>query len=1472
MASLKPERTPIAQPTKKELNNTLAEAVQSDNQRFEQDPFLIKSIGDLQTRLREGGKITAEEVEKLPNSLQALALLNLSEPFSIRIPPEDYKIVRISCARKELERAKALLAKLGYSVNTDHNTVTNGNDETVVIQELVPDKINALLIYQSLVEANIDAKVATSFVTSQTLMMRIGNTLIASNANLYKETARTTPMTINPPLGQLSMETGDNPPYRFEGVPTQRANPDNAKQFGPDLYTSLRTIDSLKQQEERDAEKESLTLGNASYLIINPHLLLKNSQHGLPYVLHILNNIAAISRSEDFIIKKDSLDNIVIIALQERASGFLEQFGLALYQKSSGKAHLRFEAGNLRQNAEGEIEIADYPQIAELLSWSHRGEKHSDYIITKETYANLQGTRETTTSRLEVEEIPGTNYLRIKNVVREASLRVGGGPDRIIGQRDILEKLRETTGATSKTKLTLLKGQAGIGKSRILDELRQEQPNSIALSIDPACEKLSGMALINIIEQLATFASQKKSIGIMYGDRYKQYLSPLYEIYRTQAAERLNLAQTDPKKLQTIILNAICAFEKMFGSFTIILDDLHHIDSHSDTHIMKLIERVFNETQCRIIATMRPEDRFKSTQQTALEATLTSQYGKNGVHTVWLEDEHTHRPKLNLREPQTARDYVFYSLPEEMRINKATGEEKQLTNNWHMMLAEKVQTPWQFTSLINILLRDPSKYLAVGENEISLTNEALSQLSEITNQDDLVKHERSRIRKLAPEHRTTLQLIAMIGSQIEPSKLIQLATKATGKPDPEAARIIQFLIAQNYLCVILNERKEPIAYELQNITIAETARESIGKKAKKEIVMRHYRSIVNDSSIPDEIKFNWLQDATEASSIKDHRQLWTEYCSKASAIMQKDREGRQYSQGFAHASKVLCNLDPNSKTDVTKIINELCIDTLENTGKTILELENTEKIIGVIKEALFTLIETGANLGQFGKVHEAIAKFEAICTNTNDPENSQLAAAYLVGFKMASIEESHIRNMARRTKMNAYYGKITKNRTNYKGEDLLAIDMQYEARACDQGSMNNVVTKLEAWLDKYSLDGPAAQAVKIANPDAFAKIKLLYQRYQFEHISRKPKTRQNIDDDSAMEPSHFNHEETAILTTNLRQELDTIRQEREANPLLLDPIEELAFLELLAQTYSYCGEYERAEQAFSEAWRIGNQLSIPRQSARAAKLKGDIQIMKAVARITHPTANTPGKAEPLKHVAINRPAILQAINTYTEEGLHVMKKVDENDVYQAILRIQRIRAVSLLVQTYSREISQTQNSARQQRETTRIKKETMPYLKLALQDFQELNMPPWAENFEAEDGEFSYYTVSSMGHILDFMETTEIEEGDQIPRLNDPQSLKDLPALSENAIKQGISKIARERLTDHVGEVDRKIEGFAKLIKTGKAQRNQLETSYDHLLESAQTEAMIKVNLDRKAAITRQLPNFEAIEEALNTIERGRYT
>ncbi len=214
---------------------------------------------------------------------------------------------------------------------------------------------------------------------------------------------------------------------------------------------------------------------------------------------------------------------------------------------------------------------------------------------------------------------------------------------------------------------------------------------------------------------------------------------------------------------------------------------------------------------------------------------------------------------------------------------------------------------------------------------------------------------------------------------------------------------------------------------------------------------------------------------------------------------------------------------------------------------------------------------------------------------------------------------------------------------------------------------------------------------------------------------------------------------------------------------------------------AFFGRYGKAEELFEESWRQAEQIGFYAAAARSAKLLGDTQIMAA----------TRGRR------MIDRNGVLKAIKTYSESGMVSLANIDENDFYQMAMRIQRIRAVSILCCSYSHEIEAPEKDAAR---LLQIKKELEPHIKKAMEDFEYLNKK-WAKT--ATDPEANYY-LSHIGHILEASKSLGIAIPEDI--FDEDKN----PFMSHRAIGLGAA-YAANMVDAGTGEIELKKMGRDKL-------------------------------------------------------------
>ena len=150
------------------------------------------------------------------------------------------------------------------------------------------------------------------------------------------------------------------------------------------------------------------------------------------------------------------------------------------------------------------------------------------------------------------------------------------------------------------------------------------------------------------------------------------------------------------------------------------------------------------------------------------------------------------------------------------------------------------------------------------------------------------------------------------------------------------------------------------------------------------------------------------------------------------------------------------------------------------------------------------------------------------------------------------------------------------------------------------------------------------------------------------------------------------------------------------------------------------------------------------------------------------------------------------------EKLKTESTSEKLNIYIPIMRIQRIRAISLLIDT--------------QLSPTRLN----PLIKTALRDFQYLNKMSQSEKYH-ESAEYGYYLLGCIGPILNYATENNLIENNVVN--NDEYPFMDLGIIT-NAIKFGSYK-----KTDPLQESVRKRNGLMTLMNfTIKHQPSQIKS------------------------------------------------
>ncbi|MCX6735075.1 MAG: ATP-binding protein [Candidatus Peregrinibacteria bacterium] len=1319
-----------------------------------------------------------DSYENLPADRKAMLQMGFKAPHSAyeEIDTKELgqkRIIAITASKENLAALEQKLIESGFALPLNTPVISGPDSSTITRFFLTPHANNVFVVAKSFPE--IPAEITVSGNDTKGAI-RFGDLVIPLDASVL---SRTTKSDINNRVLSLTTKKEKKSTSTF----LDRTH---------HLFTPLPLTNShsralaieLAQKPNRLPENMQ---AESSYLVININALLTSNDPAKDKILDKIGNLAI---SEDFTIALDQNGNLVIADFAQRSGSYMAGLAADIEHSTENKTSILLAKGVFKKD--GTVTgIENYPDAGTLAHWAAIAKENPGTYLTAATKKTINEGRDATTRELETEDQYNSDeLLKLTKVSRRPKLRIGG-PDKLIGNADAIEKMRNFTKPNNKSKLLVINGGAGSGKSRLADELLKDNPTALVASVDASGENIPGAALSDLAITIAE--AMESRLTDVQKTRFSEELSELQRFVALPDDEKIRQAQTAPHFITEACQRGLFVLEKSGGSFLFAIDDIHHIDRFSEKHIMTLVEKFLTNSKSKVMMMRRPEETYHSTAQENLITNIHNRF--RGQSSEGQRPVEIIEPNLNLQDPKTARDYVFYSLPVEMRINEVTGKDKEL-GNWPQQLAAKCRTPFDLTSLISSLLENPEQSLIITPDSISIRPEALDELAKIKKHTDLQTYHENRVRRLEAPAQAVLQYVSILGAKLSKSKLIDLATSLGGFSPEEANQAFIDLQKGGY---IIADEKEGCG--IQHDNYKNIALSSLNETKKRELIIKLYLKFNDSGDVHNDKKFALLCEISNSIPLNDVN-FWAHYTARANQALHDAKQERSAGRGYEIAMTILGDLN------IRKHKNEPLIQALTalyNGGEAAAQVDPT--IRKMLTSSLFAVVQNGLNLGRFKKTTEAIAILEKIGAQ------EYLTEAYSIGFHAAQIQHD--------TRMMGRYFQRYISRPDKKESEVMSMKLRLAFKKADTegfGECEKLMSSPEYTKAKAEL----ASSDHVAHTE----FNRLEQRIKLDRIRKNLENKDGADGDVVLDPGLVSPADFSEII-KIKRELDIIFKELQEHPDNFDPLQELHLRDQLAEIQAFTGNYEAAAQSLNEVWRLAQQMQIPTEAVRAAKIKGDIEIMMGVAQIQL----LDGKgmtAQPFKNGTIFPKRILKALQTYTELGFGILEgkdaanknKIEAHNPYQLTMRGQRLRGISILALSYQNQIAASKVPGSELASTSEIKAELIPHLKTAIEDFKFMNQSPeWKVIFNNKPfgGIYSYYLTSSMGHVLQAIKDLEISEselGTEIPDVLDTTTYPGfLPENIADALKTAIS------MKDNTGEVDnRKLLGLAKIIEAGEKQ------------------------------------------------------
>lgn len=1252
-----------------------------------------------------------QTLQQLPNDDSRIAAcLGITEDLQPMQLPGAYRTLRIKVFREDLERTKNLLK--GNALRLSEHFAGNPDDGHVTLTCVVPYRANIAhlteLFRQNGVTVQLDAANTQSFVLTTSTS---GAFLVGSNIELDAA--------VEPPAS----------PQPFDA-----------------FYA---TPQSLKYAQQVDISLPRP--GFCTYLIIDQG-----------NYMNLIEEISVLARSPDFYVTFYN-GNIVILGLAEACASFLEDWANGIRNcanRAGASTKMLLGKGVIEHVDNGGFAVKEFSPDA---LQDQQMQNSRAYITAALAALVMDPTSRHARGGMPIlKAVENSQLCELVDFVPKVKLHIGG-PDKLVGYDEESRQFRSAL-IDNQTRLMIVKGLAGIGKSRVLDATLNGLPSSVRCSLDASGQKIPGSSLLNIIEQLSTQLMENERVSTMRGTQ------ALYAFSKKTLSEKLNEIYRNPDRFVDMCVGAARLLNT--GKTPFLIDDMHYIDGFSDPYIEAICSRYMAEGNGKVILSLRPEEYWQSQAVRNLRAACVAVEGDSPRSVKELE-----LTGLDFSDENVAHEYVFYSLPPEIRQGKVLGP-------WFSELGQIAgRSPFVMTALMNVILEQDEDCLFVNlvvdedTQTIMLADGVLEELGPLLRREsDLQTYYLNRIEKLEERPRQLLQCIALMGGGVATdAQIIAIARKLMLiRDNREFNAVVSPLVRKKYLVEVTGPKDEQRCFRLQYDTIKDYVIDSIRDPNEKlRLSYNLHACFKEDPAVPPEVKFVLAHNVAVAPNVPEFSHgFWKEYMSGARQCIAGVINQRERGKAYEIASTII------SADALRTVSTELQLH----------RKERLEDIDRFVIEALFNVAQNAFWLGRYDKVHQMVAILETI--HSQNPEAvSSLVEAHVLEFDAVysafytkadaeRLQQIYDRKLQGGAALDFALRALIQMKLAYRRNDFAGVEQSFsgEGRAALQALNKRSISETDqpspSWLEALRLSSCTCPFGKMRNS--------IRQREDGAHF----------DDDVLLQPSAIDNEQRKQLL-NLQQNAEVLLEKR----FLLAPSSESSLLWQQAQILAFFGKYDEASDLLLEAYRKALQAEGYREAAAHAKVNGDVLVNKALG-LSQPCEGDKSYSKR----PIRREVLLNAIKTYTEQGMVALSKIDKANPYQLIMRVQRIRAIGILCISYKERIKSATLRERNI-ELAKIREEIEPNIKRAFDDFLYINKQ-WPHTASDPDSAGTLYDlVGYMGYILSAANELSVKF---------PQDL------SDKQTYPFMTELSAQRAEDHskkmvdagCGEIDAKTAGL----------------------------------------------------------------
>lgn len=1292
----------------------------------------------------EAMKSTEEKTNALPPSNRLLALIGATKSGLIQLPP-GYIPARISVKRSERDGLLKAVGDAGINIGTFRGS---NDDEEINFTFVLPHISHVQKIQNRLQKVGI-TPLQLSVADKPSLILKTPDSepvCLRSVSNDPKKGCivpfadkHISSSLINIKSIALAYDVfkdSDETQGGFD-VPSDSAVPDSGGSAVPPETPSVEfSTKCLTEDSFLAAQKEKTRVphaGPARYLLIDMGVFDDHPQFETA-IQKFQKRIQALASSKGGEFHVTNYHGyLCIISTSARGAGFLSLEARRLSSILLGlKGRSNIVLGNGTVTHVGnEFEINDgFPKINDLRKFmaveGKNPELRSQIFATTQCFDLLTDKKERDSDAVRVlgQRTTDRNFMRVVGIEQNVRYRTGG-PDKYIGCEEELASVKSFLNPLNKTaKLLILKGEAGRGKSRLLDEALDK--NSIKCAMNAANAKRDGGGLETLADQIDAKLQQMPDLWT--NEKVAAFLSS-----ENREADATTLAQMCSDVLILMLGNK---------NMPLVIDDIHWCDAFSlEPHVLGIVEK-YIAAGGKVVLSTWPESNPKDPTQKlpmplSLEKLLVRLRSRSmmAVATVDVAGP-------NFANDTLAKDYVFHSFPPEWRKGKEVG-------SWYkQLIAASNGSPFYVTNFINYLLEEGEEGLNKRTiidpvtNTINLCPEAKAELDGIQGGSQFEVLMLNRIRRLPDDSQKMLQAIALIGCSASEFHIRRIAERicpqmaglfdsmqtldadsfaqADEKADIMLAQILNPLLGGNFVEV---SASSDIVCEGRTFSVAEKLRELILKTIsgaeKGKMVAALFESVKGDPNFPPSARFG-LVSSMEDSSIDD-------YVEAASSSLDEAYDRNDWEKVYGISSTILRNPRVAGAIDVANV-----------------------KVFKFLADATASKAEAALNIGKFEEANVSYKLLKGIEAKNKAlvgrEDNSEYSRPDLVDFKRSYI-------LYRNKEAKGYISKFQEilksrpidpqtKRKRYKPGDVeMAIAvLRFATGSPVFGKFEDLYREYLPLLAEdnraYANKHPGRVSPNRIEGIRLSEVQRPYRRLRSELINPgAPEKPTKLDEDVLLQPGCITGRHVGNLKT-IKDSLIKLKVSCLAdNPCALDPNAKIQLIHVLAILEAWGGNLEGTEGAialFREAMRQSDQLSMSLQTARVAKDLGDVFVLKAILDVNKMPEGSEivAKSSPKKEFDVE--SIISAIDAYSQGLSALSSTADTSSDYNLFLRIQLIRAVGLLVQSFGNTVSAEKNEL------------LVPQINKALSALNDL-----CSQFPqlAEDGEIQYYLMY-LGDVL----------------------------------------------------------------------------------------------------------------------------